>query len=130
VKVEYSIFVPSGNRMVSMAAHHFLSYGPLRTLHATIHPGIPNDALVVLAEESPEMDSHIKQLGVLVAEVANLPVVTVAKKTGKNIHTWDMQNVNYVPPQPVQPGVATTPPAPVQPPAGSPPLGPPYSPYS
>lgn len=100
MKAKYSIFIPAHARYVAQAAHHYLSYGPLQTLHATVQYGHPDDELVVYAEETPKMDSHMKQLGVFVAEVANLPVTKVVKQTGKNIHTWDMRNVSYQPPAP------------------------------
>src|SRR4051812_47020932 len=97
MKAKYTVFVPSGMRQVSLAAHHYLAYGPLATHAATIHHGHPYDSLVTFAEDTPEIDSHMKQLGVFIGEVANVPSISVAKETGKAVHTWETHNPFYQP---------------------------------
>jgi hypothetical protein len=103
VKAKYSVFIPSEARQVAVAAHHYLSYGPLATSAATVQHGHPFDILIVFAEDTPEIDSHIKQLGVFVGEVANAQSIHVTKETGKAVHTWELANPYYQPPAPVQP---------------------------
>lgn len=95
---KYTVFIPSHAKSVAIAAHHYLTMGPLAVKGATVHHGTPYDTLIAYAEDTPEMDSHMKQLGVFVGEVANTQVVTVAKE-GKNIATWQMRNPFYQPPQ-------------------------------
>src|SRR4051812_33214011 len=96
MKAKYTVFIPNTNRQVAVAAHHYLSYGPLATHAATVHHGDPFDTLVTYAEDTPEMDSHMKQLGVFVGEIANVAAVNVIKD-GKAVHTWAMHNPFFVP---------------------------------
>lgn len=100
-KAKYTVMIPNDAPNVAVAAHHFLSYGPARIDAATVQHGIPNDSLVVYAEESPEMDSQMKQLAVFVGEIANAQAITVVKE-GKSIATWTMRNPHYAP-QPTVP---------------------------
>lgn len=98
MKAKYTVYIPSDAKQVSVAAHHYLSYGPLATGAATVHHGTPFDTLDVVAEDMPEIDSHIKQLGVFVGEVANVQSIHVTKQTGKALHEWDLANPFYQPP--------------------------------
>lgn len=60
----------------------------------------PGHHLVVIAEESPEMDSHVKQLAAHVGELANHPTV-LASKQGKNgLESWVIPNRKYTEGQP------------------------------
>lgn len=100
VKAKYTVFIPSEAKQVAIAAHHYLSYGPLATGASTVHYGHPFDTLVTFAEDSPEIDSHMKQLGTFVGEVANAQSIHVTKETGKALKTWELHNPFYQPPQP------------------------------
>lgn len=96
-KARYEIHVPNHARQVTIAAHHYLTSGPIRGInHATIHYGHPHDSLVVTGDESPELDSHMKQTGTFIGDVANAPLIDVTKQ-GKNIAHWPMANPHYVP---------------------------------
>jgi hypothetical protein len=98
VKAKYTLYIPSDAKQVAVAAHHYLSYGPLATSVTTVHHGTPFDTLDVVAEDMPEIDSHIKQLGVFIGEVANAQSIHVTKQTGKALHDWDLANPFYTPP--------------------------------
>jgi hypothetical protein len=120
VKAKYTIFIPSEAKNVAYAAHHYLAHGPLATGAATVHHGHPFDTLIVFAEDTPEIDSHIKQLGAFVGEVANTQSIHVTKETGKAVHTWELANPYYTPPaaspmmQPQGPQALGTPPFAIQ----------------
>lgn len=59
------------------------------------------DHLITYAEDSPEMDSHIKQLAVHIAEAANQWGMFVAKEGGKSgIQSWVIPNPKYQEGQP------------------------------
>lgn len=97
---KYSLLIPANDELgqplrVAEAVYHHLVMD-LGVTAATIHRGFPYDTLVAWAEESPEMDSTFKQLGVYVGEVANVPVVTVTK-AGKQTAAWSMRNPHYRP---------------------------------
>lgn len=109
-KARYTIFVPGGGP-IAMAAHQYLMESRLPIESATVHSGVPFDSLVAYAEETPEMDSHMKQVGTYVGEVANQPVITVAKE-GKTVATWPMKNLHYQPPVPSPLAPPEQPPAP------------------
>lgn len=98
VKAKYTVFIPSEAKQVAVAAHHFLAYGQLPTGASTVHFGHPFDTLVTFAEDSPEIDSHMKQLGTFVGELANAQSIHVTKETGKAMKTWEMHNPYYQPP--------------------------------
>lgn len=98
-KARYSIHVPNHARQVALAAHHYLTNGPIRGIGtATLSYGHPHDSLHVIGEESPELDSHMKQTGTFIGDVANVPYIDVVKH-GKNIAHWQMFNPHYQPQQ-------------------------------
>lgn len=102
-KAQYTIHIPNHARQVGIAAHHYLTSGPIRGINAaTLTYGHPHDSLHVIGEETPELDSHIKQTGTFVGDVANVPVIDVIKN-GKNVVHWQMRNPHY------QPSVQTVP---------------------
>lgn len=102
-KVHYTLHVPAEARNVALAAHHYLTSGTVRGVHsATVQHGTPYDSLTVVGEETPELDSHIKQTGTFIGEVANAPVINVIKQ-GKNIAHWAMRNPYYQNNTPVGP---------------------------
>lgn len=110
-QAKYSILIPrvdnQGNRLrdIAAAAHHFLFYGPLKTQGSYIERGKignwrdldpePHDMLITVAEDSPEMDSSIKQLALEVAQVANQWGIFVMKE-GNGITSWEVGNPQYV----------------------------------
>lgn len=102
MKARYELHIPNQARNVAIAAHHYLTSGPVRGIQsATVQFGHPHDTLVVMGEESPELDSHIKQTGTFVGDVANTPFINVSKQ-GKNIAHWQMVNPHYQPQPPTQ----------------------------
>lgn len=105
MKAHYTIHVPSHARQVAIAAHHYLTSGPIRGVNtATVSFGHPNDALHVVGDETPELDSHIKQTGTFIGDVANVSHIDVTKQ-GKNVAHWPMANPHYQP-QPAGPPAA------------------------
>lgn len=94
-KAHYTIHVPNTARNVSVAAHHYLTNGPIHGINsATVQFGHPHDSLTVVGDETPELDSHIKQTGTFIGDVANIPFINVIKQ-GKNVAHWTMHNPNY-----------------------------------
>ena len=98
MKAIYHVHVPNHARQVTLAAHNYVSGGPIRGIHsATVQYGHPHDTLTVVGEESPELDSHMKQTGAFVGEVANEPVINVMKTNGKSVAHWPIRNPSYLP---------------------------------
>lgn len=108
-EAKYSIMVPkqdnAGNPInVTDAAYHYLVYqAPIQVHGAHVDPnkwGHWNgrreeyDLINCYAEDTPESDSYIKQLGAYVGEVANQEVVFVTK-TGKQVNTWPIRNPSF-----------------------------------
>lgn len=104
---KYSVYVPKhdtlGNPLADLAkaAHDHLAYGPTKRhiKGSQIHRGIemgsgPHDVVVAYAEDSPEMDSHVKQVASFVGELANHPSLFVSKE-GKNVTSWPIRNSLY-----------------------------------
>lgn len=101
-RAQYTIHVPNQHRRISLAAHHHLTSGPIRGINAaTVQYGHPHDSLNVIGEETPELDSHMKQMGAFIGELANEPFINVMKQ-GKQLAHWPIHNPNYQP-QPVMP---------------------------
>lgn len=99
-KARYTIHIPNHVRHVGIATQQYLTGGPFKGVDsAVLSYGHPHDSLHVLGEETPELDSHMKQTGTFVGELANVPTVDVVKQ-GKNLHFWRMRNHAYQP-QPV-----------------------------
>lgn len=96
---QYCIHVPThdelSNRLrVHHAVHqHLLSQGHA---HPTINEGYPYHQVTTWAEESPEMDSRMKQIGQQAAQVANVPRLWVSRQ-GKAPAHWELHNKHYVP---------------------------------
>lgn len=94
-KVRYEIHVPGHARRIGIAAHHYVTQGPIKGIHsATVQYGHPYDSLVVHGEETPELDSHMKQTGAFIGELANVPFINVLKQ-GKNVAYWPIRNLQY-----------------------------------
>lgn len=90
---KYTVHVPKhdaqGNPLrVHKAVHkHLESLGA----HSTVHEGHPTHSVTAWAEDLPEWDSHAKQAGAHVGEIANVPSVMVTKE-GKNPAKWHIAN--------------------------------------
>lgn len=109
-KAHYTIHIPNHARQIGIAAHHYLTNGPIRGVGAaTLQFGHPHDSLVVVGDESPELDSHMKQTGTFIGDVANAPYIDVIKH-GKNIAHWQMLNPHYQQQAVAQPAAFASPP--------------------
>lgn len=111
-KAHYHVEVPSrdevGNPLaIGHAAHQYVTNGPMKIDSAQIVSGHPHDTLHVYADESPENDSHVKQIAAFVGELANQPSVFAARE-GKNTSTWHIPNRMYQPGLPAHPSAMTT----------------------
>lgn len=96
-KAHYTIHVPNQHRRIGLAAHHYLTSAPIRGINAaTVQYGHPHDSLNVIGEETPEMDSHMKQTGAFIGELANEPFIDVLKQ-GKQLAHWPIHNPHYLP---------------------------------
>lgn len=96
----YTIHVPQHPNDVGAAVHHYLSTGPLKTNGITLNRGIhttfdgqayPHDLVSAYAEDSPESDSHIKQVGAWAGGATGVPVVYVGKQ-GKTPILWPVNS--------------------------------------
>lgn len=97
-KAHYTIHVPNTARNVAIAAHHYLTSGPVRGINAaTVQFGHPHDSLMVVGDETPELDSHVKQTGTFIGDVANVPSIAITKQGNKTIAHWTMANPHYQP---------------------------------
>ena len=95
----YTILIPTEDELrqplqLAAAAHQYVTDGHIKCESCNVHHGSPYDSLVIWAEDCPESDSKTKHLAVYIAEVANVPTVTVAKD-GKNGKAWHMNNSHY-----------------------------------
>lgn len=113
----YMIMVPTvdnlGNQLVNVAAyaHQFL-FQNFNNQGSWIDPGkvgmwrddAPEkfDHLVTVAEETPEMDSAIKQLAAYVADVCNQWGVLCIKEGKNGPVRWEISNPEYKPGQPAE----------------------------
>lgn len=110
---KYTVAVPKvdalGNPLKDIAgvAHHYLAtQRPFGFDHAYIDDGMrgqfPHDLVVVHAEETPEADSHLKQLGSFVGEMANHPTVHVTRNGHSGLATWNIANGSFRPGEPAE----------------------------
>lgn len=104
---KYTIHVPTHDTMgnllqdLSYQAHNHLSKALGRMIHS-LHVEGPYQHgtstarhLLLVAHDTPEVDSHVKQTATQLAEAANHPVVTVIKESQQGIQPWTMQNKKY-----------------------------------
>ncbi len=124
-----------GNALVDIAsaAHHWLFYGPLKVEGSYVERDKmgnwrdmdpePHDMIVAYADDTPEMDSQMKQLGVHVADVANQWGIFVVKENGKGINTWTVANPHFRPDEPADDAALAEVPAPPLPIARPAPAG-------
>ena len=113
-QAKYIIHIPTvdneGNDLVDLAsaAHHWLFYGPGPKIEGSFIEGPvrgnwrdnPQETfvnLVTYAEESPEMDSTMKQLAVHIAEAANQWGMFVVREGKNGPQSWVVDNPNFQP---------------------------------
>jgi hypothetical protein len=118
-QARYTVMIPQkdnlGNNLgdVASAAHHWLRYGPAPSHQGSfIHRNIQGnwrddepelfDHLVTVAEDHPEMDSHIKQLAAHVGDATNQWGVFVMKEGKSGIQSWVIDNPNYAHGEPAE----------------------------
>jgi hypothetical protein len=110
-QAKYMIMVPRvdnlGNPLtdIAAAAHRFLFYGPLKVEGSYIDPGKRGnwrdddpeeyDHLITFAEDTPQMDSEMKQLAAEIADAANQWGIFMTKEGGGNIVSWTVPNPVY-----------------------------------
>lgn len=95
-KAKYTIFVPSkGN--AARAVRQYMETGPVRVETSQIVSGEPYDAVTAYADDSPEADSHFKQMATLTAQAVNEQLITVVKESKQGVQTWQMRNNQYAP---------------------------------
>lgn len=94
---KYTIHIPAKDELgqplrVHHAVHQHLTN--LGTETPNINEGHPNHSVSCYAEDIPEWDSTMKQIGAYAGEVANIPHVFVTKE-GKNTASWPITNPFY-----------------------------------
>lgn len=111
-QAKYTIHIPQhdnlGNQLgdIATAAHHWLRYGPVPKhdgsyIHRDIegnwrdYPQERFDHLITVADDHPEMDSHIKQLAAHIGDAANQWTVMVLKEGKNGIQKWMIDNPKY-----------------------------------
>lgn len=95
-QARYTVLIPNVPGL-SHAVRTYLSEGPIHVRAMNIVNGDPYAHVVAWAEESPETDSHFKQIGTYVGETANAPTISVVKEGKSGVQTWEMRNKHYVP---------------------------------
>lgn len=110
---KYTVLIPTHDELgqqlqLSEAVHQAVTSSNVRVEAATVTHGNPYDSLTIWAEDTPESDSNIKQLGVHTAEVANVQSISVTKE-GKTGATWQMRNPSYIPQQGAEPSALAIP---------------------
>jgi hypothetical protein len=93
---KYTILVPS-HPPVAQAVYEYLSDGPVKTDAINVIPGNPWTQIYAWAEDIPEVDSHMKQIGTYAAQAVNVPSLTVMKDGKNGVSTWEMRNTQYNP---------------------------------
>src|SRR3954469_20790687 len=95
-QARYTVLAPNVPGL-SHAIRDYLTNGPIPVKAMNIIPGDPYIQVVAWAEESPEVDSHFKQIGTYVGEAANSATISVVKEGKSGVSTWEMKNKHYVP---------------------------------
>lgn len=117
----YTIHIPThdtlGNPLLDLSvnAQQRLTKALSRMIHS-LHAEGPYDHgthgarhLHLVAHDTPEVDSHVKQLATELAHVANHPHVTVIKESQQGIQPWIMPNKRHDPRVPSQYALAPVP---------------------
>jgi hypothetical protein len=99
---------------LSPVAHEWLRQNIPRLVHSVhsegpyaghVRPTEINRHLHIVAYDTPEVDSHVKQLASYVGEAANHPSIYVTKHGDQGIQDWSMTNPNHQPNTPAHPAV-------------------------
>lgn len=94
---KYTIHTPALDELGQPLRVHEAVYTHLNDLGAenpSIYEGKPTHGVTAWAEDIPEWDSTMKQIGAHTGEVANVPHVYVTKE-GKNVASWPIANPFY-----------------------------------
>jgi hypothetical protein len=110
-QAKYTLYLPThdeqGNVLKNLSEHvlHYLRTTlPRSVIH--IEPPRPvtqggepsfHRAVVIMADDHPISDSHIKQVGQHVAEVANVATIIGVKEGKQGVKTWELSNPHHVP---------------------------------
>lgn len=102
----YTIHIPHSGADLATATHHYLSTGHVPVDGVVVHRGVdasfdgppePHDLVQAYGQDTPELDSHMKQVGAYVGELANRPTIWVSKENGKSMANWPIRNPMYQP---------------------------------
>ncbi len=101
----YSIHVPSTDELgqplrIHEAVHQHLTNAGWQ--NPTLHEAKPSHVVTAWAEDHPKADSHAKQIGAFVGQVANHPHIYVSKE-GKTPANWPIANPHYRPGEGAEP---------------------------
>jgi len=115
-QAKYTLYVPThdgqGNMLKNISEHvlHYLQQTlPRSVIH--IEPPRPvtqggepsfHRAVVVMTDDHPISDSHIKQVGAHVAEIANAESIAGVKEGKQGVKTWEISNPHHVPGAPAE----------------------------
>jgi hypothetical protein len=94
---KYTVHVPAADQFDQPLKLHHAVHQHLNNIgvdNAVIHEGHPTHSVSAWAEDTPEWDSTMKQLGVYAGEIANVPHVNVSKEGDKGA-LWAMANPDY-----------------------------------
>jgi hypothetical protein len=125
-QAKYQILIPTHDNLgqklgdIASAAHHWLWYTAPGIQGSYVEPPVRGnwrddpqetfERLTTYAHETPEVESHVKQLAAHVGDVANQWGVFVTKEGKDGIQSWVINNANHVPGQGADPGVLERPP--------------------
>jgi hypothetical protein len=103
---KYTVQIPVKDNLgqplkdIATAAHHYLHNGPIKNVGSKIYRNVEGnwrddpqerfDDLILVVDDTPEMDSAVKQLAVHIADVANQWGVYVTKEGKNGIQDWVM----------------------------------------
>lgn len=121
-QAKYTIMVPLKDNLgqqlkdLSTAGHHWLFLGPGPKVEGTYIEGPKKgnwrddpqeefNHLITVAEDTPEMDSTVKQLATHIADVANQWGIFVMKEGKDGIQSWTVPNKKYIEGQGADPDV-------------------------
>lgn len=100
-KAKYTVMIPQSTGLADYA-HQRCMQGPVRLDHSYLDRGKwahwpgggpeMHDLLVLHGDDSPEMDSHVKQLAREVGRHGQLPAVFATKEGSKGLMSWVVDN--------------------------------------
>ncbi len=103
-KAKYTVMIPQSTGLADFAHQRLMESG-LPYEHAYLDrdkwahwPGSPpelHDHLVMHGQDSPEMDSHVKQLARQIGQRGNVQAVFAVKDHSKGPTSWVVDNPDY-----------------------------------